>query len=280
MPNVLDEIVSGVRQDLAAAKKSVPEEALRTRIAARPRLPPSFREALAARPGAGPAADVRVIAEVKIASPSRGFIARGANPVAIARAYAANGAAAISVLTERRRFHGSLETLVDVARTVPIPVLRKDFIVEAYQVLEAAASGAAAVLLIAALHDRADLYALLEAARAVQLDALVEVHDERELERAIGAGASIVGVNNRDLKTLAVDLDTSIRLAPLIPADVLKVAESGIKRREDIDRLAAAGYGAFLVGESLMEQTAPGGGLAALLRPGPGGAVKRTGPKP
>jgi indole-3-glycerol phosphate synthase len=261
--SVLERIVAGVREDLAQAKKRTPEEMLRLRAVGR-RKPPGFREALT-RGLDKDARAIRIIAEVKLASPSRGYIARGANPGLVAQAYAANGAAAISVLTERRHFAGSLETLEDVAKVVPVPVLRKDFIIDPYQLVEAAAYGASAVLLIAALHSSGDLYALIDGARALGLEVLVEVHDETEIERAVKSGADVIGVNNRDLKTLVVDHDTARRLAPLIPNRVTRVAESGIKKRADIDRLMESGYRAFLIGEGLMETGSPGATLAELL---------------
>ncbi len=268
--SVLDEIVEGVRLDLAQAKRTVPESELRSRAGGRD-LPPSFRDAIAGRERGAP---LRVIAEVTRASPSRGWIARSADPVRTALAYVENGAAAVSVLTERRRFGGSIESLEAVAKTVRVPVLRKDFILEPYQILEAAVAGAAAVLLIAALHERGDLYALIEAAKQVQVAALVEVHDEAELERALAAGATIIGVNNRDLRTLAVSLDASRRLAPKVPAGVLKVAESGIQTRDHLDQLRAWGYDAFLIGEHLMSSPSPGRALAQLLAPVPAPAPK------
>lgn len=260
---VLDEIVAGVREDLEARKRALPEpelEALcRLAIEGGPERP-SFAAALR-RVAGGP---VRVIAEVKKASPSRGPIAPGADPVAIAQGYERAGAAAISVLTEARRFGGSLEDLARVARAVRVPLLRKDFVVERYQLLEARAAGASAVLLIAALHDGPALRALREEAAALGLEALVEVHDEPDLARAAAARAAIIGVNNRDLRTLAVSLAVSERLAPLLPRGAVRVSESGIAGKEDVARLADSGYDAVLVGERLMAAPDPAAALAEL----------------
>jgi indole-3-glycerol phosphate synthase len=264
--SVLDEICAGVREDLDARKRALPEADLAAlcRLAIEEGPPrPSLAAALRGAPGARP----RVIAEVKKASPSRGPIAPGADPVAVARAYEAAGAAAISVLTEPRRFGGSLEDLARVARAVALPVLRKDFVLERYQLLEARAAGAAAVLLIAALHEGPALGALREDAARLGLEALVEVHDERDLARAALAGAQVVGVNNRDLRTLAVSLEVSLRLASRLPPGVVRVSESGIAAKEDVARLAASGYDAVLVGERLMTRPDPGAALRELLGP-------------
>lgn len=263
----LDRIVAGVREDLAARKRALPESAL-AELAAETPAPSSLAAALrSSGPGRG---RPRVIAEFKRASPSRGRISPpGADPdpARVALAYRDAGAAAVSVLTETRSFAGSPEDLARAAAALAgaIPILRKDFILEPYQIVEARALGASAVLLLAALHDLAALRALLANARANGLEALVEVHDEAELERAAAAGASIVGVNNRDLRTLAVTLETSVRLAPLLPPAAVKVSESGIGSRKDMDRLAAVGYDAVLVGERLMSENEPGEALGRLL---------------
>jgi indole-3-glycerol phosphate synthase len=264
--SVLDAVVAGVREDLDARRAALPEADLEA-LAAEAPAPPSFAAALR-RPAPGPgAARPRVIAEMKRASPSRGAIAPSADAALVARGYVAAGAAAVSVLTEGRRFGGSLEDLAraSIALEGTAPLLRKDFVLERYQVLEARAAGASAVLLIAALLPPGPLAALLGAAREAGLDALVEVHDEAELDRALSAGAAIVGVNNRDLRTLAVDLAVSERLAPRIPAAAIRVAESGIRTRAEMERLAAAGFDAFLVGERLMGEPDPGAALARLL---------------
>jgi indole-3-glycerol phosphate synthase len=212
---------------------------------------------------------LNVIAECKRRSPSRGVLRRTYDPVAIARAYETAGAAALSVLTEPTFFDGDLEHLRAVRQAVHLPLLRKDFIVCAYQLWEARAAGADAVLLIvAALHARA-LESLLAEARAIGLDVLVEVHDETELDRALGAGAQLVGVNNRNLRTLAVDVDASRRLGARLPPHVIGVAESGLKTANDLHALRAVGYRAFLVGERLMTAADPGAALRELMIGGP-----------
>ena len=217
-----------------------------------------FRRTLAAK---NPA----VIAEIKKASPSAGLIAEKFDPGDIARQYEEAGAAALSVLTDRQFFQGSLDDLVEARSSVRLPVLRKDFTLDRYHLLQASAAGADCVLLIVAALTDEELTELLAAARELELDALVEVHDEAELDRALAVGADLIGVNNRNLKTLEVSLDTSLRLAPRLPDGVLKVSESGIRTGDDVQRLRDAGYAAFLVGESLMRQADPGGALARLL---------------
>ncbi len=220
-------------------------------------------EALAT-PGA-----VRVIAECKRRSPSRGILRADYDPAAIARQYAAAGAAAISVLTEPTFFDGSLDHLRAVRAAVPTPILRKDFIVDDFQILEAQAAGADAILLIVAALDDVTLRQLHDAAHARGLAALVEVHTADELRRAQDAGARLIGVNSRNLKTLAVSLDTAIALGPALGPDVIGVAESGIRSRADIETLSAAGYRAFLVGERFMSEADPGAALAELIGAAP-----------
>lgn len=218
-------------------------------------------------------ARVRVIAEVKRRSPSAGWIRPDADAATVARGYAAAGAAAISVLTDHAWFGGALADLADVRRAVDLPVLRKDFVVAPEQVWEARAAGADAVLLIARILDDAALGQLHEAAGDAGLAALVEVHDEAEIERALGAGARVVGVNNRDLSVFRTDLAVSERLAPLVPAGVVLVAESGIAAPADVDRLGAAGVDAVLVGEVLMRAAVPDAALRTLVgRPRTAGA--------
>ncbi|MHC4390655.1 MAG: indole-3-glycerol phosphate synthase TrpC [Planctomycetota bacterium] len=256
---VLEDILVGVQEDLAARKAQVPEKELEALARdAQPR--PSLIEAL--RAGDGP----RVIAEVKRASPSEGAIREGLDPVLCARGYEANGAVAISVLTEGRRFGGSLADLRAVAGATVLPVLRKDFIVDRYQLLEAKAHGASAALLIVAALSPDQLKRLYGSCQEIGLDALVEVHDEEEATRAFGLLPELIGVNNRDLKTLKVSLETSRRLAPFLPAGAVKIAESGIARPGDIASLEGYGYDGFLVGGSLMKARDPGRALAALLR--------------
>jgi indole-3-glycerol phosphate synthase len=206
-----------------------------------------------------------VIAELKKASPSKGLIRADFDPVGLAKALEAAGAAALSVLTDAKYFQGSLENLERASRAVRIPCLRKDFIVDEFQILEARASGADAILLIVAAHMNAELQALLAEARRMELDVLCEVHDREELERAIGLGFTVIGVNSRNLHTMQVRTETLIELAEWLPRDAVRVAESGIRSAEEIARLREAGYGAFLVGESLMRQPDPGAALAGLL---------------
>ncbi|HVQ41760.1 MAG TPA: indole-3-glycerol phosphate synthase TrpC [Vicinamibacterales bacterium] len=208
---------------------------------------------------------INVIAECKRRSPSRGVLRREYEPETIARGYAAAGAAAISVLTEATFFDGTLEHLRRVREAVSIPVLRKDFLSTEFQLLEARAAGADAVLLIVAALADADLGQLLERSRELDLAALVEVHDEQELTRAIDAGASIVGVNSRNLSTLEVDTGTFDRLASRLPSDVVAVAESGLREAGDLRRLKARRYDAFLIGERLMTMDEPGAALGVLL---------------
>ncbi|HEX8695061.1 MAG TPA: indole-3-glycerol phosphate synthase TrpC [Longimicrobium sp.] len=199
-------------------------------------------------------AEVRLLAEVKRRSPSAGDIRPGADPVEVAQAYHEGGAAALSVLTDREFFGGDLEALVRVRSAVPLPVLRKDFTVDPLQVWEARAAGADAVLLIVRILSDAELADLLGLVGELGMDALVEVHGGGELERALAAGATLVGVNNRDLGTFVTDLGVSLGLAPRVPPTVTLVAESGIRAAADVDRLGAAGFDAVLVGESLMRQ--------------------------
>ncbi|MFT4287283.1 indole-3-glycerol phosphate synthase TrpC [Nocardioides sp.] len=247
--SVLDEIIAGVRLDLEERRATTSEADLRAALADvdPPRDPmPHFRA-----PGSS------VIAEVKRRSPSKGALADIPDPAELARAYAAGGAAAISVLTEQRRFGGSLADLRAVRAVVETPILRKDFVVESYQVLEARAAGADLVLLIVAALDDDSLRSLYELARELGLTVLVEVHDEAETERAVTLGAELVGANARNLKTLAVDDDTFGRLAPLIPDDRVKVAESGIFSPVDVKRFVAEGARAVLVGEALVKDGDP-----------------------
>lgn len=218
-----------------------------------------FREALSQEGG------VNVIAELKRRSPSKGIIREEFDHLSIARSYADAGAAALSILTEEDFFGGSLDYLRDVRRELEIPLLRKDFVFDEYQVYEASEAGAAAILLIAAILDDHLLSRLLSLANEIGLDALVEVHTEAEMERAARLGASIIGVNNRDLKTFEVDLNTSLRLSRLAPAAAILVSESGINTGEDIRRLTGAGFRGFLIGESLMREPDPGERLRRII---------------
>jgi indole-3-glycerol phosphate synthase len=231
------------------------------------------RRALAATPDGtrferelGRTGRVNVIAECKRRSPSKGVLAAEYDPVRIATLYAQGGAAAISVLTEPTFFDGALGHLVAVRAAVTVPLLRKDFIVDRYQLLEARASGADAVLLIVAALAQADLEQLQHDASELGLATLVEVHDEAELSRAIDAGARVIGVNNRNLRTLRVDVEASRRLASLIPAGVIGVSESGLKSPGDLEQLAASGYRAFLIGERFMTDADPARAVRDLIR--------------
>ena len=255
---ILDEILAYKRTEVAEARARVPAAALAGRAESFSEAPRGFARAL----GEGP--PPRVIAAIKRRSPSRGEIRKDFDPAACAKAYFEGGAAALSVLTDERYFGGRLAYLAAARAAAPIPILRKDFLVDAYQVDEARVAGADAVLLIVAALDDATLRALHARTLTLGLDALVEVHDEAELDRALGAGAKLVGVNNRDLRTFQVDLAVTERLAKRTPADVLLVAESGIFGGADVRRLAAAGARAFLVGESLMREPDPGLALRKL----------------
>jgi indole-3-glycerol phosphate synthase len=255
---VLEAILAKTRERVAAARER------------RPLGPshPSVVEAPAARPVAAALARegcVNVVAEHKRRSPSRGAIREDLAPADVARRYEAAGAAAISVLTDEAFFGGRLQHLEEARAAIALPALRKDFVLDPWQVWEARAAGADAILLIVAALDEAELAGLLAATREAGMDALVEVHDRSELDRALAAGARVVGVNSRDLRTLAVSLETAVSLAPAIPDDVVAVAESGIRTGEDVRRLRQEGFDAFLVGEHLMAAHDPGEALKRLL---------------
>ncbi len=264
--NVLEEILDRKRAEVAERRAAEPIERLRERA----RAAPAARDFIGALRGGTGGAAPRVIAEIKRASPSRGTIRPGADAAEIARAYAAAGAAALSVLTDGPSFGGSLEDLRRARAAAALPVLRKDFTLDSYQVWEARAAGADAVLLIAAALDDRSLADLQDLARELGMAALVEVHDREEMLRAGRLGASLVGINNRDLKTLRVSLDTTRDLIPLGPAGAVLVSESGFSRRGEIDEMRRWGVGAFLIGESLMRSENPGAALAAILAPGDG----------
>jgi indole-3-glycerol phosphate synthase len=263
-PTVLDRILATKREELEQLRSRAGE--LRSRAAD---MPPArdFRGALRL-PG-----EVRVLAEIKRRSPSAGPIRPGADPAEVARAYAAGGAAALSVLTDRQYFDGSLEVLESVRRAVDLPLLRKDFVIDELQILEARAAGADAVLLIVRALQPETLKQLVEAARSTGLETLVEVHDAAELRIALDSGAAVVGVNNRDLATFVTDLDLSFRLAADVPDATTLVAESGILTAEDVRRLGDAGVDAVLVGESLMRQPDLEAAVSALV--GQGKASRR-----
>jgi indole-3-glycerol phosphate synthase len=258
--SVLDEILEGVRADLAERERQVPLEQLKEMA----RRAPSPLDALASLKANG----VSVIAEVKRASPSRGAMADIADPAALAAEYEAGGARIISVLTERRRFGGTLEDLVAVRRAVQVPVLRKDFIVSSYQLWEARAHGADLALLIVAALEQSALVSLVERAQSIGLLPLVEVHADEELERAVDAGATVIGVNARNLATLEVDRSVFTRIAPRIPEGVIKIAESGVRGPHDLLQYAAAGADAVLVGESLVTEKDPRAAVADLVTAG------------
>jgi indole-3-glycerol phosphate synthase len=250
---ILDEIMAWKRDEVAQLKLACPVEAVQAEVTLAP--PPRDFAAALRTPG------VSLIAEAKKASPSKGLIREDFDAVALAREYEANGAAAISVLTDEHFFQGSLDYLSAVRRNVGLPVLRKDFVLDPYQVYEARAAGADAVLLIVAALDDGDrsaersrhsLAALHRLVQQLGMTALVEVHDEAELERALRVGPQVVGVNNRNLHTFEVDLETTARLRALIPADVVLVSESGVHTHDDVARLAAIGADAMLVGEALV----------------------------
>jgi indole-3-glycerol phosphate synthase len=265
--NVLEEIIEGVRADLAARQAVTSLDDLK----ARARTQPSAKDGVRALRGEG----VAVIAEVKRSSPSKGALASITDPAGLAGDYELGGASVISVLTEQRRFGGSLQDLKDVRARVDIPVLRKDFIVSSYQLWEARAYGADLALLIVAALEQDALISLIERAESIGLTPLVEVHDEQEIERAVDAGAKIVGVNARDLKTLKVDRDTFTRLAPRVPDSIVRVAESGVRGPHDLIAYANAGADAVLVGESLVTGRDPRSCVADLVAAGAHPAMRR-----
>jgi len=253
----LDDIVRDKRSDLQRAKAATGLDDLQQRALFRaPRRP--FRAALESRHRA-------IIAEVKKASPSKGVIRDDFDPVWIAERYASNGAAAISVLTEERYFQGHLNYLAAIRERVSVPLLRKDFIFDPYQLYEARAFGADAALLIVAILADTLLQELLWLAEELNLTPVVEIHDRAELDRAVRSGARVLGINNRDLRTFQVSLSTTEELLPAVPPDALVVAESGIETAADIERLERLGVGAFLIGEAFMRATDPGARLAAFV---------------
>lgn len=259
MPVSLDQIVSSTREKVAKAKSVADLRELEGR--AEKHAPRGFRRGLEEKAQSG----VAVIAELKKASPSKGLIRAEFRVQELARELEAAGAAALSVLTNEEFFQGSLENLRRASETVKIPCLRKDFIVDEFQLLEARANSADAVLLIVAALSREELQILALGARSRGLDILCEVHDEQELRSALDVGCELIGVNTRDLKTFEVDPETAFRLAELLPKSTTRVAESGIRSGEDIARLRAAGYQAFLIGETLMRAERPGEALRELI---------------
>ncbi len=261
-PDILKTIVAHKQEEVAAAKARFPMERLRDRLALVEDQPRGFARALRTMHESGGTA---IIAEVKKGSPSKGVIRADFDPLEIAETYQNHGATCLSVLTDEKFFLGHLSYLGLIREQVGLPLLRKDFICDPYQIVEARAFGADAVLLIAAMLELGQLREFYAQARELQLDVLLEVHDEAELELALQTECELIGVNNRSLRTFVTDLGTTERLRPLIPAERFLVAESGINRRADIERLLAAGAGAFLVGESLMREADIGAKLDELL---------------
>jgi indole-3-glycerol phosphate synthase len=259
MPVSLGQIVSSARRKVAETKRTADLREMELR--AEKHVLRGFRRVLEEKSRAG----VAVIAELKKASPSKGLIRAEFRVEELAKELEAAGAAALSVLTDEEFFQGSLENLRNASAIVKVPCLRKDFIVDEFQLLEARANSADAVLLIVAALTQTELTGLARDARSHGLDVLCEVHDEEELQRALDAGCDLIGVNSRDLRTFKVDVETAFRLAERLPKNVVKVAESGIRSGEDIARLRAAGYQAFLIGETLMRAERPGEALLALV---------------
>ena len=270
MPTILDTIVEAVRGRVSAARAGADVREMERRAEAHE--PRGFRRALveASRQGAA------VIAELKKASPSKGMIRAEFHPAELARELAEAGAAALSVLTDVEFFQGSLENLKLASAAVSVPCLRKDFILHEFQLLEARANSADAVLLIVAALEQGELAKLARGARERGLDVLCEVHDAEELGRAVDAGCDLIGVNTRDLRTFEVKLETAFQMAEKFPANVVRVAESGIRSPEDVAKLRAAGYHAFLVGELLMKAEHPGEALKGLLVPSTQWAVETS----
>jgi indole-3-glycerol phosphate synthase len=258
--SVLDDILDGVRADLAARQELEPMDRLKEAAASAP-APRNVRAAFSGT-------EVAVIAEVKRASPSKGALAAIADPASLAADYEAGGARVISVLTEKRRFGGSLDDLAAVREAVDVPVLRKDFIISSYQLWEARAYGADLVLLIVAALPQNALVSLVERATSIGLVPLVEVHTGEELDRAIDAGATVLGINARNLRTLEVDRTVFAQLAPRVPEGVIKIAESGVRGPHDLLAYAAAGADAVLVGESLVTGKDPRSAVADLVTAG------------
>lgn len=255
---ILDDIVAYKREELAAQKSCVSLAQLQA-MPLFTQIPPSFLRGIREKKGRS------IIAEVKKASPSKGVIRADFEPLALAKTYAVNGAAAISVLTEKKFFQGSLEYLRLIREHVELPLLRKDFLFDPYQVYEARAFGASAILLIVAILMDQQIIELQDLARTLGMDCLVEVHDEPELERALRCGVSLLGINNRDLRTFHTTIETSERLMQRMPSTVTVVSESGLSRVEQLVRLEAQGVRAFLIGETFMAAPDPGKPLRDML---------------
>ncbi len=259
--NILDRIVEARRASVAHRKRVLPDVALKIAVERRVAPPRDFAGALAR------AGKINVISELKKASPSRGVIREEYAPAVLAASLEEAGAAALSVLTEEDFFSGSLGDLKEASRVTKIPILRKDFIVDPWQVWETRAAGADSFLLIAAVLNDSELRGLLEMGRALKMEALVEVHSREELRRVLDAGARIIGVNNRDLRDFQVHLETSLSLAEAIPEECTAVSESGLRTYDDLARLRRAGFDAFLIGEHVMQSADPAAALRALLVP-------------
>ena len=262
--NILDRIVAARRESVAHRKRVLPVVALKIAVEKKAPPPRDFAAALSRD-------SINVIAELKKASPSRGVLRQEYAPAVLAEALEHAGAAALSVLTEEDFFSGSLADLKEASRVTKIPILRKDFIVDPWQVWETRASGADAFLLIAAILSDAALRELLDLGRSLKMEPLVEVYTREELDRVIAAGARIIGVNNRDLRDFQVHLETSLTLVEAIPEDCIAVSESGLRSHEDLLRLRRAGFDAFLIGEHLMSEPDPAASMRALI--GPSGSL-------
>jgi indole-3-glycerol phosphate synthase len=256
--SILDQIIARKRQEVAERRRMRPEKVLQTQLEAAPPIR-DFLERLA-EPG-----PIKLIAEIKKASPSRGVIRAHFHPAQLALCYQSHGAAAISVLTDETFFQGSLTHLEEVRRACQLPLLRKDFVIDRYQLLEARLAGADAVLLIAECLDDCQLRSLLQDAVALNLTPLVEFHEAENLQRVLDAGAQLVGINNRNLRTFEVTIEHTLRLRDRIPDHVIVVSESGIQSPEDVQRLASAGVHALLIGEQLMKAPDPGQAILHLL---------------
>lgn len=261
-PDILKKIVAHKREEVSAAKARFPLERLRDRLALVEDTPRGFAQALRVM---GESGGTAIIAEIKKGSPSKGVIRADFDPLEIAGTYQDHGATCLSVLTDEKFFLGHLSYLGLIREQVSLPLLRKDFICDPYQIYEARAFGADAVLLIAAMLELSQLRDFAALAAELHLDVLLEVHDEAELELALQTDCGLIGINNRSLRTFVTDLATTERLRPMVPADRLVVAESGINSRADVERLLSAGAGAFLVGESLMREANIGAKLEELL---------------
>ena len=259
--NILHRIVQARIASIAHRKRVLPEVALKIAVEKKVARPRDFAGALSRPSG------INIISELKKASPSRGVIRQEYAPAALAASLEEAGAAALSVLTEEDFFSGSLADLKEASRVTKIPILRKDFIVDPWQVWETRAAGADSFLLIAAILDDSSLRELLDLGRSLKMEALVEVHSREELKRALAAGARIVGVNNRDLRDFQVHVETSLELAEAIPDDRIAVSESGLRSHNDLVRLQLAGFDAFLIGEQVMQSADPGTALRELREP-------------